>query len=488
MLIIVSKRSGINSARAIAISVMSRTIDLPNLKKVKYEQDLVSILVTRQTQQPVVVLVSMQKCDPCAAIKPRFIDFARKNIGVFCVYVCIDEFDNKQDLMQQTGNRFPTFMLSYHGRTSIVPASLENMQSVLNGMLKDPVLQAPVVPTPHVPHKTQPVCVDGVCALPEPRIKAQPVAAQIFTVTEQSQEPTIKHNKHKNKTKEHKEHIAASKKADKKKARRLATPSSSENSSSETDSDIDDKTKDSGSSSDDSTGDSLDTDELFEKLKQKDPVPAQAATIPALPAEFQSQINVMNQIRQNIMHWRNQPNLNPEMQASLMQQQAYLQACENKLRADMGRDERTRMIVEMQTKQDAAIQENQKRNAIIQQQQNMMNGLMMQPGMPVYQPGGYPMQQQQGMGMARPGYQQPMQNMIGQNQNPMQNMIGQNQNPAQQQQRTMMQNPAQQQQRPMQGQQQGYQQGGYPMQQQQGQMRQQQGQAPMRPPQQMMSR
>jgi hypothetical protein len=388
---------------------MSRVIvDIPNLRKVKIEKNLVSLLLAHRNNQPVIVLVSMNNCVPCTQMKPQFIDYAKRTIGkVFCIYVCIDDFDNKMDLIRQVDNKFPSFIITFRGHSAIIKGSLEKMEEAVTNMLNDPLLRIPAAQSSsqssQLPNQSsQVVCVDGVCSLPsknttnntmvqnseyEPNKNINKHSDKKNKHISRKSKHSHKKNKHSDNTNKHsnkKKHHHGSVINKNHKLSTLVTSDTEETSSdnklynknSDEDSDSNDDLSDDNLSSDSSIS-SIDTAEFMKKLKSQTTTVSELVP-PAIPLEYQSRLNTINHMRQNIAFWRNQPNQNSETLATLAQQQNYLQACENKLQVDMGKDERTRMIMEMQAKQNAVIQEEQKRNAMIQQQQALMNGMFMQ--------------------------------------------------------------------------------------------------------------
>jgi hypothetical protein len=116
-----------NSQQGMAPRAPQKKIDLPNLKKVRYEKDLADLLGKSQ-QVPTAILISMLKCVHCPVVKAQFIQFARKNPNLYCIFIIIDEFDNKQELIQQVGNAFPVFLLAYKQRIATVPGDIVKMQ------------------------------------------------------------------------------------------------------------------------------------------------------------------------------------------------------------------------------------------------------------------------------------------------------------------------------------------------------------------------
>jgi hypothetical protein len=114
-------------------SVKKPKIKLPNLKKIYYERDLMEVFA-RYSENPIVVLISMdiRKCPPCKFMKPRFIEFARRNTGVYCVYICRDEFDNVAYLSSLCSKGYPTFMTRINRQINLIPGSLEKVLELIS--------------------------------------------------------------------------------------------------------------------------------------------------------------------------------------------------------------------------------------------------------------------------------------------------------------------------------------------------------------------
>jgi hypothetical protein len=448
-----------------------RVVNLPNLKKIRYAQNLAEVLQNRHVR-PVVTLISMLDCDPCRLMKPRFIDFAQRNSEVFFAYIIIDEFDDKNLLLEKAGKQFPTFMIQFGEYLSIVPASLERMGEELNRLVVqvtneevarnskkngagDQVKQSQqsnqtthaTAPSASAQYQQMPQGVqcspDGTCTLPQ-SLSQQPQAgtmAQFAMMPAQQimvpgyeahhdlEQRTgksgkrIKHNsskkKHRNskrsddrrKSSDRVKHRGGSSKSSKRNAKNATSASSTDSKLyNESDSAQSSRASSRSSTSSGSSGSSssVDSEKLMAIIDGRDKnraaqlqmhapqqgmfpasmqqmaqmpgavgmMPAAQQQQPPLTPGVQMQLAQLAQMKQNIAAWSTRSDLTADMRALLMQQQAWVQACENKLNVEMNQGERMKMISDMRSRQNIALQEQQRQQQMMQQQQQMMQGMM----------------------------------------------------------------------------------------------------------------
>jgi hypothetical protein len=512
-----------------------RVVNLPNLKKIRYAQNLAEVLQNRHVR-PVVTLISMLGCDPCRLMKPRFIDFAQRNSEVFFAYIIIDEFDDKNLLLEKAGNQFPTFMIQFGEYLSIVPASLERMGEELNRLVvqvtneevsrpkKNGVgeaakqaqqsNQAAAAPSSsaaqyqQMPQGVQ-CSPDGTCTLPQPGAQ-QPHSgmmgqfammspqqnmvpgyeAQHDTHVDQRGGKSSKRSKRDSSNKKHRSSKHSSdrrKSSDKAKHRGGGSSKSkrnSKNTASSTDSKLyneSDSAQSSRASSRSSTSSSrssgssssVDSEKLMAiidgrdknrsaqlqmnasqpgmfpaSMQQMAQMPGAAGMMAAsqqqqpLAPGVQMQLAQLAQMKQNIAAWSTRTDLTADMRALLMQQQAWVQACENKLNVEMNQGERMKMISDMRSRQNVAQQEQQRQQQMMQQQQQMMQGMMGNMGFMQMPPaaGQMPQMQQQMPGQVPTQMVPQAQGMVPQQQGGGGNYMQQHQQlmAQQQQQRQMM--------------------------------------------------
>lgn len=441
-------------------------IDLPNLKKIRYESDLVEVLQNR-TSMPIVTLLSMRNCDPCRRMKPRFIDFAQTHRNMFFLYICINEFDKPAYLIEKAGNQFPTFMIYYGDYLAIVPGHLERMseelQRVIHQVTADKHRETSRLSNraPTLTAAPTLTCEDGVCRIDSVGGSPRPTSSKKRTKAKKKERETTKERSSTRRTqrssrpprveprrapasttKRHTESASfisdsASTTHSARSSRHLYNTTSSLSDTLRTDdSDVDDTASLTSDSDAYDSSDSEDTKKLIQRLTQHTTVPTSTNhlmtqkftpsttahhtpwtppmhndvnahpghrqhPLPPSTSMIQTEMAKLAQVKQNVAYWNSRTDLTPELRTQLQQQQAYIQACENKLQVDLSNGERMSMIMNMRAQQGNQIYEQQQQQALMQQHQQMMQGMMMPNNRsvndPYPQPHAVPASQQQMM-------------------------------------------------------------------------------------------
>jgi thiol-disulfide isomerase/thioredoxin len=110
------------------LNIQSKKNTCPdNIRKVKKERHLVEIL-NDDVNRIIIVLFCRPKCGPCESIKPWFIEFARDNPTVQCVYinVSLSTYEQQTQFINNRIQGYPTFMFYYKKILKLLTSSDPN--------------------------------------------------------------------------------------------------------------------------------------------------------------------------------------------------------------------------------------------------------------------------------------------------------------------------------------------------------------------------